>query len=122
MGTQVRKGSCTIREKPQSRARSAMSSKMLFLVDIGNGRCVSHDGYIQIGIFSHSVEKHLELNPEQEWQVTYWMPDPFCIRYPRPNYQHTMKANEGSPKTDNATDSRPRDFPDQATNRLERTL
>ena len=99
-----------------------MSTKMLFLVDIGNGRCVSHDGYIQIGIFSHSVEKHLELCPEQEWQVTYWMPDPFCIRYPRPNYQHTMKANEGSPKTDNATDSRPRDFPDQATNRLERTL
>ena len=27
-----------------------------------------------------------------------------------------------APKTDNATDSRPRDFPDQATNRLERTL
>ena len=50
------------------------------------------------------------------------MPDPFSIRYTRPNYQHTMKANEGSPKTDNATDSRPRDFPDQATNRLERTL
>ena len=99
-----------------------MSSKMLFLVDIGDGRCVSHDGYIQIGIFSHSVEKHLELNPDQEWQVTYWMPDPFCMRYPRPNYQHTMKANEGSPKTDNALDSRPRDFPDQATNRLERTL
>ena len=99
-----------------------MSSKMLFLVDTGNGRCVSHDGYIQLGSFSHTVEKHLELCPEQEWQVTYWMPDPFRIRYPRPNYQHTMKANEGSPKTDNATDSRPRDFPDQAENRLERTL
>jgi hypothetical protein len=99
-----------------------MSSKMLFLVDTGNGRCVSHDGYIQIGSFSHTVEKHLELCPEQEWQVTYWMPDPFRIRYPRANYQHTMKANEGSPKTDNATDSRPRDFPDQPTERLERAL
>ena len=99
-----------------------MSSKMMFLVDTGNGRCVSHDGYIQLGSFSHSVEKHLELCPEQEWQVTYWMPDPFYMRYPRPNYQHTMKANEGSPKTDNATDSRPRDFPDQAETRLNRTL
>jgi hypothetical protein len=99
-----------------------MSSKMMFLVDTGKGRCVSHDGYIQLGSFSHSVEKHLELCPEQEWQVTYWMPDPFRIRYPRPNYQHTMKANEGSPRTDNATDSRPRDFPDQPTERLERAL
>ena len=122
LGTQVRKRSCAICQKSQPRARSAMSSKMMFLVDTGNGRCVSHDGYIQLGSFSHSVEKHLELCPEQEWQVTYWMPDPFRIRYPRPNYQHTMKANEGSPKTDNATDSRPRDFPDQAENRLERTL
>jgi len=122
LGTQVRKGSCAICKEPKSRARTSMSSKMMFLVDTGNGRCISHDGYIQLGSFSHSVEKHLELCPEQEWQVTYWMPDPFRIRYPRPNYQHTMKANEGSPKTDNATDSRPRDFPDQPTERLERTL
>ena len=99
-----------------------MRSKMMFLVADGDSRCLPHFGYIQLGSFCHGVEKHLELNPDQEWQVTYWMPDPFSIRYPRPNYQHTMKANEGSPKTDNATDSRPRDFPDQATNRLERTL
>jgi hypothetical protein len=50
------------------------------------------------------------------------MPDIWINRYKRINYQHTMKANEGSPRTDNATDSRPRDFPDQSTNRLERTL
>ncbi len=96
--------------------------KQLFLVDIGNGRCLTHDGYIQIGIFKHSVEKHLELCPLIDWQVTYWIPDIFANRYKRANYQHTMKANEGSPRTDNALDSRPRDFPDQATNRLERTL
>ncbi len=96
--------------------------KQLFVVSIDDNSCVTHDGYIQIGIFNHSVEKHLKLNPLINWQVTYWMPDPFCIRYKRINYQHTMKANEGSPRTDNALDSRPRDFPDQATNRLERTL
>jgi len=33
-----------------------------------------------------------------------------------------MKKNEGSPRTDNAADSRPRDFPDQAETRLNRTL
>ena len=99
-----------------------MSSKTLFLVDIGDNRCITHDGHVQMGSFNHSVEKHLELCPEQEWQVTYWMPDPLGLRYKRANFQHTMKANEGSPRTDNAGDSRPRDFPNQATNRLERTL
>jgi hypothetical protein len=96
--------------------------KQLFVVSIGDKSCVTHDGYIQIGIFNHSVEKHLELCPDQEWQVTYWMPDPLGLRYKRANFQHTMKANEGSPRTDNANDSRPRDFPDQPTERLERTL
>ena len=96
--------------------------KLLFLVPTGDGRCITHDGHVQMGSFNHSVEKHLELCPEQDWQVTYWMPDPLGLRYKRANYQHTMKANEGSARTDNAGDSRPRDFPDQATNRLERTL
>ena len=97
--------------------------KQLFLVDIGDGRCVMHDGYIQLGIFSHSVERHIELsnaicgdNPIY-WQVTYWMPDPFCMRYKRSNFQHTMKANEGSAKTDNSAD-----YPNQAENRLNRTV
>ena len=95
--------------------------KQLFVVDCGD-HLITHDGHVQMGIFRHSLETHLRLNSETNWQVTYWMPDPFNIRYKRINFQHTMKANEGSPKTDNASDSRPRDFPDQATNRLERTL
>jgi len=37
--------------------------KQLFVVSVGDNSCVTHDGYIQIGIFNHSVEKHLELNP-----------------------------------------------------------
>ena len=105
-----------------------MSSKMLFLVDIGNGRCVSHDGYIQLGVFLHSVEMHIELSnticgdDPIDWQVTYWMPDVWENRYKRVSFQKTEKKNEGSPRTDNATDSRPRDFPDQAETRLNRTL
>ena len=96
--------------------------KQLFIVDIGTGECATHDGYIQIGVFSHTVEKHLELNPLVNWQVTYWMPDIWMNRYKRVSFQKTEKKNEGSPRTDNAGDSRPRDFPDQATLRLERTL
>jgi len=96
--------------------------KKLFIVDIGNGECVTHDGYIQIGIFNHTVEKHLELNPLVDWKITYWMPDIWMNRYKRISFQKTEKKNEGSPRTDNAGDRRPRDFPDQATLRLERTL
>ena len=96
--------------------------KKLFIVSIGENECVTHDGYIQIGIFNHSVEKHLELNPTIDSQVTYWMPDIWANRYKRVSFQLTEKKNEGSPRTDNATDSRPRDFPDQPTERLERTL
>ena len=50
------------------------------------------------------------------------MPDVWANRYKRVSFQHTEKMNEGSPRTDNALDSRPRDFPDQPTERLERTL
>ena len=75
--------------------------KQLFIVDIGNGECATHDGYIQIGVFSHTVEKHLELNPLVNWQVTYWMPDIWMNRYKRVSFQKTEKKNEGSPRTDN---------------------
>ena len=97
-------------------------SPQLFIVDIGNGRCLIHDGYIQLGLMSHSIETHLRLASHINWQITYWIPDTFSVRYPRVNYQHTVRCNEGSPRTDNAVDNRPRDFPDQAVNRLERTL
>jgi len=57
------------------------------------------------------------------------MPDKFGDRYPRVTWQQTEKKNEGSPRTDNAADCRPRDFPNeeacviiQESNRLERTL
>ena len=98
-------------------------TKKLFLVNVEDGRSIMHDGYIQLGIFSHSAERHIELsnsisgNDPIDWEVTYWLPDPFCIRYKRSNFQKTMKVNEGSPKTDNSAN-----YPNQAENRLNRTL
>ena len=87
-----------------------------FVVDYGD-HLVTHDGNIQLGVFYHSLEDHLRLNPTVDWQVTYWAPDTFQTRYSRVNYQHHMKANEGSPRTDNSDG-----YPQQATNRLERTV
>ena len=94
----------------------------LYLHEDDENHCITHDGYIQIGSFPHSVKEHIKLNPTIEWIVTYWVPDCFGKRYKRASFQRTEKMNEGSPRTDNATDSRPRDFPDQAQTRLDRTL
>ena len=95
------------------------SKTRLFVTPLGEKECITHDGYIQIGIFKHSVEKHLELNPMIDWQVTYWYPDIFMNRYKRVTFQQHMACNEGSPQTDNAgggvvdlCETRPRDFPD----------
>ena len=96
--------------------------KTLYIHPLDKTSCLTHDGYIQIGVFNHSLEKHLKLNPTINWIETYWYPDVFSNRYKRANFQKTEKMNEGSPRTDNAEDSRPRDFPDQAQIRLNRTL
>ena len=75
--------------------------KTLYLYELENGKCLMHDGYVQIGSMNHSVEKHMELNPTINWIVTYWCPDIFANRYKRATFQKTEKKNEGSPRTDN---------------------
>ena len=37
-----------------------------------------HDGYIQIGIMKHSVEKHMELNPTVNWIVNLLVSGHIC--------------------------------------------
>ena len=111
-------------------------TKQLFVTALNENKCLTHDGYIQIGIFNHSVEKHIEINPCIDWLVVHWYPDVFKNRYKRVAFQKTAKANEGSPKTDNAgmgtvdlKEDRPRDFPYgsepatiQEENRLQRSV
>jgi hypothetical protein len=87
-----------------------------FISDRGD-HLITHDGYIQLGCFTHSLKDHYRLNPTIEWIETYWIPDNFSKRYKRVSLQKTEKANEGSPRTDNAGDSRPRDFPDEGSSR-----
>ena len=55
--------------------------QILYLYRLPNGECYSHDGYIQIGIYSHSVETHMKLNPTIHWVETNWLPDIFTKRY-----------------------------------------
>jgi hypothetical protein len=74
--------------------------KTLYLYRLAD-RCISHDGYIQLGIFSHSIERHLELCPTINWVETYWLPDVFSFRYKRANFQAHERVNAGKPPTDN---------------------
>ena len=111
-----------------SEISSKNNEKCLFVSDRGT-HLITHDGYMQLGCFYHTLDNHRKLNPGVNWVEVYWIQDKFGVRYPRVTWQHTEKANEGSPRTDNATDCRPRDFPDegscviiQESNRLERTL
>jgi hypothetical protein len=85
--------------------------RQLFIKALTEDSCLTHDGIMQLGYHNHSVEKHKTLNPEIDWQEVYWAPDVFAKRYKSVSFQKHLKCNEGSPKTDNASNSRPRDFP-----------
>ena len=91
--------------------------KTLYLCELSDESCLSHDGYIQLGVFDHSVETHLKLNPTINWVVVHWYPDIFTNRYKRVTFQKTEKCNEGSPKTDNAGQGI--DLPPKGCNKLE---
>ena len=76
-------------------------------------RAITHDGYIQCGIHSHSVERHLELNPEINWVEVHWVPDVFKKRYKRATFQAHERVSGGKLGAEN----RPRDFPDEGGSR-----
>ena len=83
-----------------------------------NHHCITHDGYIQLGIHSHSLERHLELCPSINWIETYWLPDIFANRYKRASFQAHERVSGGK----GSVEERPRDFPDQPQTRLDRTV
>ena len=91
--------------------------KKLYIYRHGD-RCITHDGYIQIGIHSHSVERHIKLCPTIEWLETYWLPDVFSKRYKRAVFQAHERVSGGK----DSIEERPRDFPDQAETRLQRSV
>tara|TARA_A200000159_G_C7298515_1_gene328995 strand:+ start:672 stop:914 length:243 start_codon:yes stop_codon:yes gene_type:complete len=69
--------------------------KTLYIHDLGNGCCITHDGYIQLGYMCHSLEKHMKLNPTINWVETYWLPDIFGDRYPRATMQSHQRVSDG---------------------------
>ncbi len=73
---------------------------------------------MQLGIHSHSLERHLELCPSINWIETYWLPDIFAKRYKRASFQTHERVSDGK----DSIEQRPRDFPDQPQARLDRSV
>ena len=69
--------------------------KTLYIHKLGDECCITHDGYIQLGIFNHSVEKHKQMNSTINWVETYWIPDVFKNRYPRATMQAHQRVSDG---------------------------
>ena len=86
--------------------------RVLYVCDRGD-HVVTHDGNVQLGVLSQTLAEHRRLRHESiAWLEVNWVPDIFNKRYKRVNFQKHMVCNEGSPKTDHAGDSRPRDCPE----------
>ena len=86
--------------------------KRLYIFRSGD-TCITHDGYIQIGSMSHSLERHVELNPTIDWVETYWLPDIFQNRYKRATFQAHERVSSGKM----SIQDRPRDFPEEGSAR-----
>ena len=83
--------------------------KKLYIYRTAEDLCVTHDGYIQLGAMSHSLERHVALNPDVNWIEVHWLPDVFMNRYKRASFQAHERASDG--KT--SIQDRPRDFPQE---------
>ena len=61
---------------------------MLYVVEVGPQKLVTHDGHVELGVLKLSLKRFLEL-VQVPVSVVYWKPDPLGLRYPRLNYQRT---------------------------------
>lgn len=50
---------------------------------------ITHDGDVQTGIVHMSVEEFLS-KVKVPYQESYWLPDPYSIRYKRKNFQNHL--------------------------------
>lgn len=68
----------------------------LYVVKINEDMLITHDGEVQLGIYHTTIENFMSMAKEN-YIETYWMPDVFCHRYKRNNYQkHLKKASIGT--------------------------
>jgi hypothetical protein len=68
----------------------------LYVVEIEKNKLITHDGEVQLGMFTMSIKQFLK-SVKEEYTQTYWLPDTFSHRYKRVNYQkHLNQASIGT--------------------------
>lgn len=68
----------------------------LYVVKISENTLITHDGEVQLGVYSMSMNDFLNV-AKAEYVETYWIPDTFCHRYKRINFQkHLNSASIGT--------------------------
>jgi len=71
----------------------------LYVHQLNETTLITHDGYVQLGLFHMSLEKFFSM-VKAEYIETYWVPDVFTKRYKRANYQkHLQCASIGTKNT-----------------------
>lgn len=71
----------------------------LYVYQLNETTLITHDGYVQLGIYKMSLEKFFSM-VQVEYIETYWIPDVFTKRYKRSNYQkHLQSASIGTKNT-----------------------
>lgn len=71
----------------------------LYVHQLNETTLITHDGYVQLGIYQMSLEKFFSM-VKVEYIETYWVPDVFTKRYKRVNYQkHLDCASIGTKDT-----------------------
>jgi hypothetical protein len=68
----------------------------LYVVEVAENKLITHDGEVQLGMFSMTMRQFLE-KVGAEYTETYWLPDTYSHRYKRINYQkHLNQASIGT--------------------------
>ncbi len=72
----------------------------LYVIEVGENKLITHDGEVQLGFYSMSIDQFLK-NSKTQYIETYWLPDIFSHRYKRNNYQKHLKRASIGTKNDN---------------------
>ena len=72
----------------------------LYVVEISKDTLITHDGEVQLGFFSMSMDEFLK-KVKVDCVETYWLPDIFSNRYKRLNYQKHLNSASIGTKNDN---------------------
>ena len=63
----------------------------LYYYVLDENTIITHDGYLQLGLFLMNEETFLS-SVKVNYQKVYWIPDTFSKRYKRVNFQNHLRA------------------------------